>query len=156
MSKQYAYCPRGLVEMIEKRTADSIFKDDDYPIKHFYHSEFLLFFKEIPEEQQDEIQLLWIWDETENRFIEPQIGQEVEGELYIGTIPKERIYEILQTGLQLQQENLNLVEANAAMEEQLTSLDETAIALYEISENQEATNIAQDEALIELYELTAQ
>lgn len=47
-------------------------------------------------------------------------------------------------------------EQVAIMAEDLEALDETAISLYEEVENQTATNEAQDEALIELYELTAQ
>lgn len=37
--------------------------------------------------------------------------------------------------------------------EQLAMADETAIALYEANLEQEEVNVAQDEALIELYEL---
>lgn len=37
--------------------------------------------------------------------------------------------------------------------EQLAMADETAIALYEASLEQEEINVAQDEALIELYEM---
>ena len=108
MGKQYAYCPRGFIESIEKRTADEKFKNDPYPINKFYHGSLLPFFKEIPEEQQGEVKLLWFWDETENRFLEPEIGQEVEGEIYIGTIPKERIYEILQENLRLSNQMLKM------------------------------------------------
>lgn len=77
-------------------------------------------------------------------------------EKQIITSNSERVAVLEEQIVSLDETVIGLFEANAAMEEQLTSLDETAIALYEISENQEATNIAQDEALIELYELTAQ
>ena len=39
------------------------------------------------------------------------------------------------------------------LEEQLVQADETAIALYEAQEAQEAINAQQDEALMELYEM---
>ena len=39
------------------------------------------------------------------------------------------------------------------LEEQLAQSDETAIALYEAQEAQEAINAQQDEALMELYEM---
>ena len=39
------------------------------------------------------------------------------------------------------------------LEEQLVQADETAIALYEAQEEQEAINAQQDEALMEIYEM---
>ena len=39
------------------------------------------------------------------------------------------------------------------LEEQLAQSDETAIALYEAQEEQEAINAQQDEALMEIYEM---
>ena len=44
-------------------------------------------------------------------------------------------------------------ERIAALEEALAQTDETAIELYEAQAEQEAINAAQDEALIEIYEM---
>lgn len=44
-------------------------------------------------------------------------------------------------------------ESVTALEEALAQTDETAIALYEAQEEQEAINAAQDDALIEIYEM---
>lgn len=44
-------------------------------------------------------------------------------------------------------------ERLTALEEALAQTDETAIALYEAQAEQEAINAAQDEALIEIYEM---
>lgn len=44
-------------------------------------------------------------------------------------------------------------ERITALEEALAQTDETAIALYEAQAEQEAINAAQDDALIELYEM---
>jgi hypothetical protein len=46
-----------------------------------------------------------------------------------------------------------LADRVTALESALSETDETAIALYESLESQQETNEAQDEALIELYEL---
>lgn len=44
-------------------------------------------------------------------------------------------------------------ERLTALEDALAQTDETAIALYEAQAEQEAINAAQDEALIEIYEM---
>lgn len=44
-------------------------------------------------------------------------------------------------------------ENREALEEALVGADETAIALYEAQEAQEAINAQQDEALMEIYEM---
>ena len=44
-------------------------------------------------------------------------------------------------------------ERISVLEEQLAQSDETAIALYEAQETQEAINAQQDEALMEIYEM---
>ena len=44
-------------------------------------------------------------------------------------------------------------ERIAVLEEQLAQSDETAIALYEAQEEQEAINAQQDETLMEIYEM---
>lgn len=47
-------------------------------------------------------------------------------------------------------------ERIAELEEQIAQADETAIALYEEQEKQEAINSQQDEALMEIYEMIIQ
>ena len=47
----------------------------------------------------------------------------------------------------------NKAEADRKLAENLASADETAIELYEAQAEQEAINAAQDEALIEIYEM---
>lgn len=44
-------------------------------------------------------------------------------------------------------------EETAALQEQLTQADDTAIELYEMQLAQEEINAAQDDALIEIYEM---
>lgn len=47
----------------------------------------------------------------------------------------------------------NKAEADRKLAENLAEADETAIELYEAQAEQEAINAAQDEALIEIYEM---
>lgn len=81
MGKQYAYCPNGYVLEIETRTERD---EGEYPIAKYYHSAFLPFFQEIPEHQKGLVQRLWIWDATQHEFREPQTGEEINGEIYLG------------------------------------------------------------------------
>lgn len=108
MIKHYAYCPNNIVLQIETRTAQ--YPDDPYPIQHFYAGGLLPFFKEIPIHQMGVVQKLWIWDESLNAFKEPKIGEEVGGEVYIGTIPKEQIWQLIQDNLTLQTKNAELAD----------------------------------------------
>lgn len=143
MGKQYAYCPNGYIEMIEKRTEDY---EEEYPIQHFYHGSLLPYFKEIPEEQKEQVKLLWIWDEIENIFREPEFGEEIGGKIYIGLIPPERIYEVLQENLQLKTQCLDL-------ENQLTDTQLALCEQYERAEKSDSQITDLQMALCEIYEL---
>ena len=98
MGKVYAYCPQGFVAFVERRTKGS---SDPYPLNKYYHGSLLPFFKEVPESQENEVKQFWYYDETTGLFREPEVGEEVGGQIYIGLIPKEAFWT-------LQEENVRL------------------------------------------------
>lgn len=107
MGKIYAYCPSNFVEFIERRTKDST---DLYPLKKYYHGSVIPFFKEIPEDQQTEVEPLWMYDEKTYRFIKPEPGQVVGNSVYLGTVTVKSYNEVLNELSTLQEENAMLAD----------------------------------------------
>ena len=116
MGKWYAYCPRGYIEMIEKRTEKY---DEPYPIAHFYHGALLPFFREIPDNQKEEVRKLWYWDDTDNCFKEPHVGEEINGEIYLGVVRKEDFWQMLEDNFHLKEEYEQIKERLTMIEQKL-------------------------------------
>lgn len=104
MGKQYAYCPTGYVRYVEKRTEN--YPDEENPITHFVHPSLLPMYRLIPESQNNQVQPLWIWDEEQQLFREPELYEEVDGSIYLGSLDiKQAMYDIGQENAVLANEN---------------------------------------------------
>lgn len=114
MGKQYAYCPTGYVRYVEKRTEN--YPDEENPITHFVHPSLLPMYRLIPESQNNQVQPLWIWDEQQQLFREPELYEEVDGSIYLGSLDiKQAMYDIGQENARITNENAEISVANAQM-----------------------------------------
>lgn len=93
----------------------------------------------------DEVERFWMF--TNNQFEEPKLFEVVNGHVYMpNKIGAQVITDILA-------KNTELENANIQLSDYLAQVDETAIEIYETSIVQKEINDAQDDALIELYEM---
>ena len=110
MGKQYAYCPTGYVRYVETRTEN--YPDEENPITHFVHPSLLPMYRLIPESQNNQVQPLWIWDEEQQLFREPELYEEVDGSIYLGSLDVKRaLYDVGQENAVLANENTVLYTA---------------------------------------------
>jgi hypothetical protein len=113
-----------IIVRIEDNTVQEIIPPEATPVAEWYGEAFAEKCVEAP----DYVDQRWTYDPDTNTWAEPkEPDPEPEPE--------------------------SLEDRVATLESALAETDETAIALYEAFESQQETNEAQDEALIELYEL---